>query len=409
MPLIMLAIVEYWYAIARMLKRRLTDSVLDYLEQFPAVCLLGPRQVGKTTLARRNFSGSADDLPPEYLDLENPQDIQKLQDAPGYLEQFSDRLVILDEVQRLPGLFQVLRGLIDERRFAGRKTGHFLLLGSASIDLLAQSSETLAGRIGYLELCPVDVLEASDVAADDLWWRGGFPDSLLASSDAHSMRWRDQFITTYLERDIPLLGPRIPAATLRRFWTMLAHNQGSVLNAAQLARNLDVSGKTVAGYLDLMVDLLLLRRLPPFHANVKKRLVKSPKVYIRDSGLVHALLGIDSPHDLLGHPVVGMSWEGHVLENLLRVAPERTEASYYRTQTGVEIDLVLKMPGNRLWAIEIKRTTAPKLERGFRQALEDISPDRAFIVYGGKERYPKDKDIEVISLHDMAAELAKLA
>lgn len=389
-----------------MLRRRLTDLVTDYLGQFPAVCLLGPRQVGKTTLARLHAGQSSDGPPAVYLDLENPQDREKLEDAAGYLGRCQDRLVILDEVQRMPGLFQILRGLIDARRLAGRKFGHFLLLGSASIDLLQQSSETLAGRIAYLELSPLDVLE---VPADDaLWWRGGFPDSLLAPSDEASIRWRDQFITTYLERDIPLLGPRIPAATLRRLWTMLAHQQGGMLNAAQLARNLDVTGKTVAGYLDLMVDLLLVRRLPPYHANVKKRLVKSPKVYVRDSGLVHALLNIDSLSDLLGHPVVGMSWEGHVLENLLRVLPERAKASFYRTATGVELDLVLELPGNRLWAIEIKRTTAPKLDRGLRQAIEDINPDRAFIVYGGQERYPKAENLEAIGLRDLAAELAGL-
>ncbi len=389
-----------------MYARRLTPSIRDHLKQFPAVCLLGPRQVGKTTLVRRHTEFLSDGPPAEYLDLENPRDIEKLEDAAGYLGRFNDRLVILDEVQCLPGLFQVLRGLIDERRLSGDKAGHFLLLGSASIDLLKQSSETLAGRIAYLELSPMDVMEAP--ADDGLWWRGGFPDSLLAASDSASIRWRDNFITTYLERDIPLLGPRIPAATLRRFWTMLAHHQGGLLNAAQLARNLDVTGKTVAGYLDLLVDLLLVRRLHPFHANVKKRLVKSPKTYIRDSGLVHALLGIDSLRNLLSHPIVGMSWEGHVLENLLRVAPERSRAHFYRTATGVEIDLVLELPGNQLWAIEIKRTSAPKLDRGIRQALEDLQPDRAFIVYSGRERYPKAENVEAISLSAMAAEVAGL-
>jgi uncharacterized protein len=387
-----------------MIRRRLIDSVLDHLQQFPAVCLLGPRQVGKTTLARTHHSLAQGGPPPDYLDLENAQDLAKLSGDPvGYLQGQRHRLVILDEVQRMPGLFQVLRSLIDERRLAGRKAGHFLLLGSASIDLLQQSSETLAGRIAYLELAPLDVLEAP--AGSDLWWRGGFPDSLLAASDVASIRWRDQFITTYLERDIPSLGPRIPAQTLRRFWTMLAHVQGGVLNAAQLARGLDVTGKTVAGYLDLLVDLLLVRRLPPYHANVRKRLVKSPKVYIRDSGLVHALLSIDSHDALLGHPVAGLTWEGHVVENLLRVAPERSNASFYRTQTGVEVDLVLELPGDRLWTIEIKRTTAPKLDRGFHQALEDIEPERAFIVYGGTERYPKAANVEVIGLPEMAAEL----
>jgi predicted AAA+ superfamily ATPase len=367
--------------------------------------LLGPRQVGKTTLARKYARLLSGGPSPDYLDLENPQDLQKLEDPVGYLGRQQGRLVILDEVQRMPGLFQILRGLIDERRLAGQKSGHFLLLGSASIDLLKQSSETLAGRIAYLELSPLDVLETPH-DNDLIWWRGGFPDSLLAPSDTASMRWRAQFITTYLERDIPLLGPRIPATTLRRFWTMLAHQQGSLYNAAQMARNIDVSGNTVAGYLDLLVDLLLVRRLPPYHANVKKRIVKSPKVYLRDSGLVHALLGIESLDALLAHPVVGMSWEGFVLENLLRIAPERTKASFYRTHSGVEVDLVLELPGDRLWAIEIKRTTAPKIERGLRQAIDDLEPERGFIVYGGQDRYPKANGIEAISLRGMAAELS---
>lgn len=388
-----------------MIERRMAAFLPDYLRQFPAVCVLGPRQVGKTTLVRKYAEGVSGDLPPEYLDLENPQDFEKLADARGYLEQFQDRLVILDEVQRRPGLFQVLRGLIDERRLAGQKAGHFVLLGSASIDLLQQSSETLAGRIAYLELSPLDILEAPSKEA--LWWRGGFPDSVLAVDDQASLRWREQFITTYLERDIPMLGPRIPATTLRRFWSMLAHQQGSLYNAAQMARNLEMTGKTVAGYLDLMVDLLLVRRLPPYHASLRKRLVKSPKVYLRDSGLLHGLLGIDSHHQLLGHPIVGMSWEGYVIENLLRVAPERTQASFYRTATGVELDLVLELPGNRLWAMEIKRSTAPKMERGLRQAIEDIQPDQTFLVYGGKERYPKGENIDVIGLAEMAGELAE--
>ena len=391
-----------------MLPRRLTDSVLHYLNQFPAVCLLGPRQVGKTTLVRRHTELFSNGTTPLYLDLENPQDLSKLDDAHAYLNQHQDRLVILDEVQRLPGVFQVLRGLIDERRLSGRPSGHFLLLGSASIELMRQSSETLAGRIGFLELSPLDVLEVPTELRDSLWFRGGFPDSLLASDDEQSNRWRSQFITTYLERDIPLLGPRIPAATLRRFWTMLAHRQGGILNAAQLGRNLDVSGRTIAGYVDLLADLLLLRRLSPFHANVSKRLTRQPKIYLRDSGLVHSLLGIHRPEDLLAHPVVGMSWEGHVVENLLRAVPEGSEAFFYRTATGVEIDLVLKLPGNRLWAIEIKRSSAPKVDRGLSQAMDDIKPDRTFIVYGGTERYPKPNGVEAISLLDMAAELASL-
>lgn len=391
-----------------MLKRRLEVKLQNYLKQFPAVCLIGPRQVGKTTLARlygQKFSKKQKKA--HYLDLENPRDFQKLTDDPvGYLENYQDRLIILDEVQLLPNLFKVLRGLIDERILKGKKAGHFLILGSASIELLKQSSESLAGRIAYLEMAPLDILEAPKKA--DLWWRGGFPDSLLAVDDSASILWRDQFVKTYLERDIPLLGPRIPAETLRRFWTMLAHYQGSVLNAAQLARSLGVTGNTIAGYLDLLVDLLLVRRLEPYHPNIKKRLVKSPKVYLKDSGLVHSLLQIDSAESLLAHPIVGMSWEGYVIENILRVMPNHSKAYFYRTQTDVEIDLVLRLPKNQIWAIEIKRTSAPKVERGFWQALEDIKPNKAFIVYPGNDRYPKTKNVEVIGLKEIVELLAKM-
>ncbi len=343
-----------------------------------------------------------------YLDLENPADLDKLSDPRGYLEGRRGRLTIIDEVQRAPGLFQVLRGLIDERVRDGEAAGHFLLLGSASVDLLRQSSESLAGRIAYLELAPFDALEIDSTRIQPLWNRGGFPRSFLADTDTDSVLWRESFIRSYLERDIPQLGPRIPAETLRRFWTMLAHAQGGLLNAAELARALAVDGKTVARYLDLMVDLLLVRRLPPYLANVKKRLVKSPKVYVRDSGLVHTLLRLDTLDDLLGHPVAGMSWEGFVIETLLRAAPERTQASFYRTATGVEMDLVLELPGNRLWTVEIKRGLAPKAEPGTYTALEDLNPDRAFLVYSGDERYPKGGGIEAIGLGLLAKELVAL-
>ena len=279
-----------------MISRRLQPRLTELIEEYPAVALLGPRQVGKTTLALE----MAEALKPAmYLDLESRGDRAKLADAELYLRDHEDKLVVLDEVHRVPELFQSLRGLIDKGRRRGRRTRRFLLLGSASMDLLQQSGETLAGRIAYVELPPFDVLEVDKEDIDKLWIRGGFPDSFLARDDGRSLRWRQNFVRTYLERDVPQLGPRIPAETLRRFWVMLAHTQGGLLNAASLARGLDVDGKTIAKYLDLLVDLLLVRRLAPWHRNVGKRLVKSPKVYVRDSGVTHALLGLGNKEDVL--------------------------------------------------------------------------------------------------------------
>ena len=387
---------------ARMIPRHRSQLVSARLDQFPAVALLGPRQVGKTTLAEL----IVEDRPNVYLDLENAADREKLADAALYLSGHEDKLVILDEVQRMPELFQTLRGLIDRGRRRDIRAGRFLLLGSASIDLLKQSGESLAGRIAYVELGPFNVLEVDGDAREKLWTRGGFPDSFLAESDGASAVWRENFIRTYLERDIPQLGPRVPAETLRRFWTMLAHVQGGTFNAAQLARGLGVDGKTVSRYLDLLVDLLLVRRLSPFHANVGKRLVKSPKVYVRDSGIVHTLLGLDDREAVLGHPVAGGSWEGFVLENLVGAAPERVKTWFYRTAAGAEIDLVLEMPGGKLWAVEIKRGLAPRLDKGFHHAREDLNPERSFVVYSGDDRYPKGEGIEVIGLGELASLLA---
>lgn len=364
----------------------------------------------KSTLAQtiaQEMAAAAEQ--PDYLDLENPADQAKLEDAAAYLRARANRLIVIDEVQRAPGLFQVLRGIIDENICAGRETGQFLLLGSASIELLKQTSESLAGRIAYLELGPIDLTEIPLAQTEALWVRGGFPRSFLAKSDEASANWREAFITTYLERDIPQLGPRIPATTLRRFWTMLAHRQGALLNAAELARALAVDGKTIAKYLDLMVDLLMVRRLQPLHANVGKRLTKSPKTYVRDSGLVHSLLRLDTLDDLLGHPVAGGSWEGHVIETLIAAAPPRTEPSFYRTAAGAELDLVLDMPGGERWAIEIKRSSAPKLDKGFRAAIQDVRPAKAFVVYGGSERYPKGDGAEAIGLSDLTHELIRQA
>jgi hypothetical protein len=391
-----------------MLSRRLSTLVNRRLQEFPAVALLGPRQVGKTTLARM-LQQNAFETSPDYLDLENPVDASKLEDVLGYLSSRSDKLVIIDEVQRSPDLFNVLRGVIDERILSGKPTGHFLLLGSASIDLLHQSSESLAGRIAYLELAPLDSLEVNADQQTDLWIRGGFPRSLLAASEDSSAAWRENFITTYLERDIPQLGPRIPAETLRRFWTMLAHRQGALLNAAELARSLAVDGKTITRYLDLLVDLLLVRRLTPFHANVGKRLVKSPKTYIRDSGLVHTLLRLETLDDVLGHPIAGASWEGFVIESLCRTAPPRTRFSFYRTAAGAEIDLILELPGDRTWAVEVKRGAVPSVPRGFDTAIGDIKPDRALIIYAGKERVAKPGGIDALGLSDLSAELVASA
>ena len=391
--------------IARMLNRVLFDVAEEELRHAPAVALLGPRQVGKTTLAL----ALAETQPSVYLDLQSPADRAKLASPELYLAEQMGKLVILDEIHHAPNLFPVLRGLIDRYRRKGHKTGQFLLLGSASVDLLRQSGESLAGRIVYLELPPLNSHELGPEQTDALWLRGGFPDSLAARDDARSLRWREDFIRTYLERDVPQLGPRIAAASLRRFWTMLAHHQGSMLNVAALARSLAVDGKTVAAWLDLMVDLLLVRRLPPWHANIGKRLVKSPKVYVRDSGLVHALLGIGQREALLGHPVVGASWECFVIENLINIAQaagQPVQASFYRSAAGAEIDLLLTWPGGHTWAIEIKRSLSPKLERGFFSACEDVLPHKRFVVYAGTERYPMDSGVTAIGLTEMAAEVA---
>jgi predicted AAA+ superfamily ATPase len=315
--------------------------------------------------------------------------------------------VILDEVQRAPGIFETLRGVIDKGRREGKGTGRFLLLGSAAIDLLAQSSETLAGRVALVELTPFDIAEVGEERKDELWIRGGFPPSFVAAGAEESLRWRTDFIRTYLERDIPQLGPRIPAETLGRLWTMLAHNQGGLLNAAHLARGLGVSGATVGHYLDLMVDLLLVRRLPPRLTNAAKRLVRSPKVYVRDSGLVHALLGLTDKEAVLGHSVSGASWEGLAIENAIGAAGNRAASSFYRTSGGAEIDLVLSWRDGREWAVEVKRSSAPKLERGMRSALEDLQPERSFVVYPGTERYRLTEGTEAIGLAELCAEISR--
>ena len=380
-----------------MIERIKKDLIVEALARQAAVAIIGPRQVGKTTLALE----IADGRESLYLDLESRADRAKLNEPELFLRNYEDQLVILDEIHRVPELFPEIRGIIDRGRRRGKKTGRFLILGSASIDLLRQSGESLAGRIEYVDLEPINALEAqsAEISTDTLWIRGGFPDSLLAKSDRDSSRLRRSFIRTYLERDVPQFGPRVPSETLERFWTMLANGQGSLLNASRLAAGLSVSAPTVTSYIDLLADLLLVRRLKPFHKNINKRLVRSPKVYVRDSGLLHALLGIVDYNELSGHPVVGFSWEGFVIENILSIAPEGTKASFYRTSAGAEIDLVLELPGkNGLWAIEIKRSLTAKVDKGFHIACEDIQADRQFVVCPIEESFKVSQSIEAIGL-----------
>lgn len=387
-----------------MFARIVEKEVEKALSRQAAVALIGPRQVGKTTLALE-VGRTRDTL---YLDLEDAEDRARLINPVLYFENVEDRLVILDEIHRMPELFPALRGIIDKGRRKGKGKGRFLVLGSASLDLLRQSGESLAGRIAYVDLTPLTVPEIAGERRDRerLWLRGGFPDSYLAASDAESLELRKDFIRTYLERDVPMFGPRVPATTMERLWTMLAHRQGTILNASQLARTLEISTQSVTRYIDLLCELLLVRRLPPFHKNVGKRLVKSPKVFVRDSGLVHALLGIETLEELAGHPVVGLSWEGFVLENLLSFLPWRSSACFYRTSAGAEIDLVIEHNDGSLWAIEIKRGLSARVEKGFHIACEDIKPQKAFVVHAGEDRFPISEKLEAISVGELAAELA---
>lgn len=389
-----------------MILRSALAHLHQLLAEFPAVAILGPRQVGKTTIAMEvvdRFPGST------YLDLESPADTSKLTDPAAYFRAHRDDLVILDEIQRAPQLLPQLRGVIDQRRRAGKRSGQYLLLGSAAGALLQQSAESLAGRIAYLELTPFC---ASEVPAGDLqrlWIRGGFPESFLAASDESSLRWRQQFVGTYLERDIPQLGPRIPAETLRRLWTMLAHEQGQLLNASRLAASLAVSGQTVVRYLDLLVDLMLVRRLRPWADNQGKRLVRSPKVFVRDSGIAHALLGLGSLDDVLSHPVAGGGWEGWVIENLLAVAPPGTQPYFYRTSAGAELDLLLELPKRQRWAIEIKRSSAPVVSKGFHLAAGDVRATQRLVVHSGSDCYPLGREVSATSLIALQRMLAAMS
>lgn len=370
------------------------------MSDYPAVALLGARQVGKTTLGRQ----IGDARSAVYLDIERPSDRQKLTDPEAYLSLHSKSLVILDEVQHMPELFPVLRSLIDEGRRSGQTAGRFLLLGSATGELLRQSGESLAGRVAYLELPPLQAPELGEKEQNTLWLRGGFPKSLLANSDAQSLDWRQTLISTYLERELPSYGSRLPAQTLRRLWTMLAHLQGGLLDVSQLAKGLLLDAKTVHRYLDMLGDLMLLRKLPPWHSNLGKRLVKSPKVYVRDSGLLHALLGMASFDALLAHPVVGNSWEGFVIETLLNAAPRDAQAGFYRSSNGAEIDLVVDSPGLGLMAVEVKKGPSAKPRRGFYSACEDLRPAHKFLVHSAADAqaFPVGDGVTAVGLRDLA-------
>lgn len=384
-----------------MLDRNSMLRLKQALRRSPSVALLGVRQIGKTTLAKQLAKQQSS----IYLDLEAAADLAKISDPAAFFKENSKKLIILDEIQRAPDLFVPLRGVIDGNRQRGKKSKQFLLLGSASVDLLKQSSESLAGRIEYLEMSGLNVLEANKKPISQLWLRGGFPDSYLAKNNNDAMMWLDNFIRTYLERDIPQMGFKIPATRLKRLWTMLAHSQGETISATKLANNLQVDAKTINSYIDILCNLFLLRRLNPYHSNVKKRLVKSPRYYVRDSGVLHRLLGIGDYNALLSNPVLGKSWEGFVIENIHSVLPQLCETYFYRTQAGAEIDLIIKMPNGDVWAVEIKYGTAPKLSKHFNQSCKDVGATHRFVIYGGDEEFPMGKDTRAIPLEKFLKKL----
>ena len=379
-----------------MIERNLQNDVIASLQHFPAVGLIGARQVGKTTLARaisQSWPGEC-----VYLDLERPADYAVLSEPERSLERYQKQLVIIDEIQTLPSLFPVLRSLIDRARHPGR----FLLLGSSSPDLIRQSGESLAGRITYHELPPFVENEVGAEHTDTLWLRGGFPVSYLAQTDDVSMQWREDFIMTYLQRDLAAMGYniRLPAITLRRLWQMLAHSHGQLLNLSMLATNLELSRQSLRKYLDILQETFMIRQLMPYHVNLKKRLVKTAKVYVRDSGLLHSLLGVCTWTDLLGHSAVGRSWEGFGLEQILCRLPRQWDAFFYRTQAQAEIDLVLQRGyDSPPILVEFKYARSPKLTKGFWTSKDDIHPQASYVIYPGEHAYPLAEDVEALPLH----------
>lgn len=379
-----------------MFERHEKKHIQSSMERFPAVCIIGPRQVGKTTLAKELGGGFPDSL---YLDLENPSHIARLSDPVFLFRQHASHLCILDEIQRVPEIFPTLRSMIDENRVPGR----FLLLGSASPSLLRQTSESLAGRIRYHELHPFNVNETTpDIPKDRLWLKGGFPPATLSATNSDAMEWLEMFVQTFLDRDLPGLDFTLPSLQLRRFMTMLAHCQGQLFNSSRLASSLGVASTTTRRWLDVLTATFMVRQLQPWIPNIGKRIIKTPKTYVRDSGILHRLLGIDTFDQLISHPVCGHSWEGFVVEQISALMPFRTELYHYRSRGGAEIDLILKIPGvDGLTAVEIKRSLAPKVERGFWNAMEDTQCKRAFVIYPGKDRWPMAENVAVLPISQL--------
>lgn len=365
-----------------MILRQLAEKILDSLIWSPVIGIIGPRQVGKTTLAK--YISEQVSKETIYLDLELTSDRHKLQDAETYLLGHEDKCVIIDEVQLMPDLFALLRALVDKKREAGR----FILLGSAAPHIVRQVTETLAGRITYYELAPFSRSEIMELATlKNHWLYGGFPEALLAKTGQISRKWLDDFVETFIHRDLSRLGYILPTSTMRRLITMIAHLNGDLLNASSLSRSLGISSPTVSKYIEILSGSFLIRQLPPFHTNLKKQLVKRPKLYLRDTGLLHHLLRIYDYEQLLSHPAIGNSWEVFVIEQIIRESPEFSDFFFFRTRSGAEIDLLLLRPDGKRWGIEIKFSNSPKISKGFYSSLEDTGSDKGFVLTPGSETY----------------------
>jgi len=373
------------------------DQISIAIRRSPIIAILGPRQCGKTTLARMFGSGKR----AEYFDLESQPDLQRLQNPELVLGSLVG-IVILDEIQRMPGLFSTLRVLVDRPDFEAR----FLILGSASPDLVKNVSETLAGRVEFIELSGFDIRETGADSWQTLWFRGGFPRSFLANSDDDSLAWREGFIRTFLERDIPQLGITIPSTAMRRFWTMLAHYHGQIWNASELARSMGLTGKSVRAYLDILSGTFMVRQLQPWYENISKRQVKSPKIYLMDSGILHALINIVDNRTLFGHPRVGASWEGYALHQFIQIV-KPSQAFFWSTYSGAELDLIFLHRGHR-YGVEFKFSEAPKITKSMRIAVKDLALRHLWVIYPGQHSYPVDEQISVWPLQLISELKSKL-